>query len=432
METLVRDRLMQHLKEEKLLSPKQHGFISGRSTVTQLLNYLDKCIQDTVDGHVVDAIYLDFAKAFDTVPHRRLLGKMEAYGISGAILEWVKDYLSGRTQTLLINGERSDTAPVISGIPQGTCLGPLLFVIYINDLLDDIKSDGFLFADDTKIFRKITSVEDSVALQSDIDRLESWSKKWLLRFHPDKCHVLSLGKIENIIHAHRYSICGREMEHVGEEKDLGVVIDSELSFDEHISAKVNKANAMVGLIRRTFSYLDSKMFLKLYTSFVRPHLEYAVAVWSPHLKKHIDLIEKVQMRATKLIDGFGKLTYQERLEKLKLPTLAYRRLRGDVIELYKHFHRYDQDILPPSFIRRTRPSRQHEYQIHEFNPADGERGPQSNFLYHRVVRIWNELPRNTVTADSINTFKNNLDKHLENHPTKYDHRAEVNNNSTEG
>ena len=125
METLIRDRLMEHLKTEKLLSPKQHGFISGRSTVTQLLNYLERCIQNTVDGHVVDAIYLDFAKAFDTVPHRRLLGKMEAYGISGMVLEWVKDYLNGRTQTVLVNGERSFTAPVISGIPQGTCLGPL-------------------------------------------------------------------------------------------------------------------------------------------------------------------------------------------------------------------------------------------------------------------------------------------------------------------
>ena len=224
METLIRDRLLEHLQKEKLLSPKQHGFISGRSTVTQLLNYLDRCIQNTIDGHVVDAIYLDFAKAFDTVPHRRLLGKMEAYGISGTVLEWVRDYLNGRTQTVLVNGERSVTAPVISGIPQGTCLGPLLFVIYINDLLDDIESDGFLFADDTKIFRKITSPEDSITLQSDIDRLENWSEKWLLRFHPDKCHVLSIGRVENIIHTHRYRICGREMEHVGEEKDLGVVI----------------------------------------------------------------------------------------------------------------------------------------------------------------------------------------------------------------
>ena len=154
--------------------------------MTQLLNYLARCIGSTVDTHMVDAIYLDFAKSFDTVPHRRLLGKMESYGISGCILEWVKDYLSGRTQTVLVNGEKSRTAPVISGILQGTCLGPLLFVIYINDLLDDIKSDGFLFADDTKIFRKIASPKDCDILQSDIDKMEEWSKKWLLQFHPNK------------------------------------------------------------------------------------------------------------------------------------------------------------------------------------------------------------------------------------------------------
>ena len=150
METLISDQLMQHLNDKNLLSPKQHGFISGRSTVTQLLNYLDKCIQNTVDGHIVDAIYLDFAKVFDTVPHIRLIGKMETYGISGAILNWVKDYLHGETQTVLVNGEKSYTAPVISGIPQETCLGPLLFIIYINDLLDESESDGLLFADDTK------------------------------------------------------------------------------------------------------------------------------------------------------------------------------------------------------------------------------------------------------------------------------------------
>ena len=217
--------------------------------LSPVLNYLDECIQNTVDGHVVDAIYMDFAKAFDTVPHRRLIGKMEAYGISGEILQWVKDYLHERTQTVLVNGEKSYTAPVLSGIPQGTCLGPLLFVIYINDLLDEIDSDGFLFADDTKIFRKIASQEDSSILQSDINKLQKWSEKWLLKFHPDKCHVLSLGKEERTVHTERYTICGREMDHVFEEKDLGVVIDSGLTFEEHILTKVQKANVMVGLIK---------------------------------------------------------------------------------------------------------------------------------------------------------------------------------------
>ena len=173
------------------------------------------------------------------------------------------------------------------------------------------------------------------------------------------------------------------------------------------------------------------MFRKLFTAFVRPHLEYAVAVWSPHLKKHVDMIENVQMRATKLVDGFGKLTYQERLERLNLPTLAYRRLRGDVIEIYKHFHRYDQDILPPSFIRRTRPSRQHNFQLHEFTPGDGERGARSNFLYHRIVRVWNELPGTIVSAENIDGFKNRFDALMEHHPIKFDHRAGMTNNDEE-
>ena len=148
----------------------------------------------------------------------------------------------------------------------------------------------------------------------------------------------------------------------------------------------------IGLIRRTFSYLDPQMFVKLFTSFVRPHLEYAQAIWSPHMKKYIDAIENVQIRATKLVDGFKNLSYKERLQKLNLPTLAYRRLRGDFIEMYKHFNRYDREILSPSFNPRTRPSRQHQFQLHEVKPADGERGVQSNFLYHRISRAWNELP----------------------------------------
>ena len=206
MEKFVRDRIMNHLKEKNLLSKKQHGFISGRSTVTQLLNYLDKCI-DSLTHHVIDTVYLDFAKAFDTVPHRRLLGKLESYGISGTVLHWIREYLNDRSQTVLVNGGKSFVAPVISGIPQGTCLGPLLFVVYINDLLDDITSDGYMFADDTKIFRQISSSQDSKYMQDDIHKLEAWSKLWLLCFHPEKCHILTMGKLENTRHTEKYTIC---------------------------------------------------------------------------------------------------------------------------------------------------------------------------------------------------------------------------------
>ena len=138
------------------------GFITGRSTTVQLLSYLDKCVKTIVDGDVVDTIYLDFAKAFDTVPHRRLIGKLHAYGIKGNILNWIIEFLRDRTQVVRVNGTQSVPAPVVSGIPQGTVLGPVLFVLYINDILDSVTSEGFLFADDTKIFHHITSIEDAL------------------------------------------------------------------------------------------------------------------------------------------------------------------------------------------------------------------------------------------------------------------------------
>ena len=162
------------------------------------------------------------------------------------------------------------------------------------------------------------------------------------------------------------------IEHVFDEKDLGVIMDSEIAFGEHISQKVKKANSIVGIIRRSFSALHQDTFVKLFISFVRPHLEYGQAVWSPHLRKYINMIEEVQIRATKLVDGFGKLPYQERLRRLKLPTLAYRRLRGDMIETYKHFHKYDPNILPTSFCPRVRPSRLHKFQLRPIKPQDGE------------------------------------------------------------
>ena len=231
-----------------------------------------------------------------------------------------------RSQVVTVNGESSSAGAVPSGIPQGTVFGPLLFVVYVNDILDNIDSERLLFADDAKIFRTITCKNDALLLQQDILQLEAWSEKWLLKFHSDMCHLLSLGKLENIKYCHRYQVNGQEIEHTFEEKDLGVIMDSELTFAEHITEKVNKANSLVGIIRRSFSNLDPDTFVKIFVAFVRPHLEYGQVIWSPHLRKYINMIEKVQIRATKLINGFQNLSYEERLEKLNLPMLAYSRL----------------------------------------------------------------------------------------------------------
>ena len=421
MERFIRDNVVAHLLENGLLSKKQYGFISGRSTLTQLLYYLDECLQKISNGNVVDSIYLDFSKAFDTVPHRRLIGKLESYGIRGHILSWIKGFLQDRTQQVVVNGSTSGIAPVISGIPQGTVLGPVLFVIYINDLLDDITSDGVMFADDTKVFRQITSHEDASNLQNDLRKLEEWSDTWLLKFNAEKCHVLTLGKFEDIKHAHKYTICKNELEHVADEKDLGVIIDDELKFEEHIMRKVRVANGIVGQIRRSFSFLDPETFRRIFVAFVRPHLEYCQAVWSPHLLKNIDILENVQIRATKLVDGLSDLEYPERLKRINLPTLLYRRRRGDMIEVYKHFNSYDSSTLSSTFNPRDRPSRQHKFQLYTPISTDGVRGIQKNSFYHRVVSVWNNLPKNVAEDETIDGFKIALDNLWQNDPCKFDH-----------
>ena len=416
MEKLIRSHLMEHLKKHKLLSSKQFGFISGRSTTTQLLYFIDKCVNSIAEGNVVDVIYFDFAKAFDSVPHKRLLQKLKSFGIAGNVYKWIKAFLIGRKQFVSVNRALSEYAEVLSGVPQGTVLGPILFVIYINDLLDQVNSDGVLYADDTKIFKTITCKEDAYSLQSDIDKLEAWTKIWLMKFHPGKCHALTLGKFENIKYAHNYKVCGQDIEHVSVEKDLGIHIDEEMSFEEHICIKARVANALMGKIRRTFTNLDGNTFKKLYTSMVRQHLEYGHSVWCPFLLKHIHLLERVQERATKLVDGYGDLDYGDRLRKLGLTTLRFRRLRGDLIEMYKHFHSYDKSaVTGPSFSATERPSRRHKYQLRE-PLRDRIRGTKENSFYGRVIKLWNDLPRNVAEAESVNSFKNGLDKHLKHHP----------------
>ena len=194
-------------------------------------------------------------------------------------------------------------------------------------------------------------------------------------------------------------------------------------FEEHISTKVRAANAIVGLIRHSFTHLYCKSFTKIYTAFVRSHLEYAQSVWASHFRKHINMLENVQIRATKLVDGLGNMDYPERLKRLNLPTLVYRRLRGYMIEIYKHFHTYDKEIISTSFQPRERTTRKHDFQILNRKPKDGVRGIQSNSFYYRSHNIWNDLPRAVVNAKD--SFKNQLDEFWKEIPIMFDHISSI-------
>ena len=193
---------------------------------------------------------MDFQKAFDKVPHRRLVGKIESYGMAGEISEWVEAFLSNRTQKVCVNGKSSPWAEVTSGIPQGSVIGPVLFIMYINDLPEVVKNEVYLFADDTKIYSKIGNITDSVSLQSDLNSLSEWANKWLLAYHPDKCKVLRLGNRKD--EPYDYMLESESLTHTHSEKDLGVLIDDKLKLGEHIDQKVNKANKITGVISCSF------------------------------------------------------------------------------------------------------------------------------------------------------------------------------------
>jgi hypothetical protein len=409
MEGLVRDGIVDHLFSNNLLAPEQHGFISGRSCTTQLLECMEDWTQILDDRGAVDVIYFDFQKAFDTVPHQRLLLKLRQYGVIGQVLDWTQAFLSGRRQQVSVNGSKSTWQDVISGVPQGSVLGPVLFAVYINDLPRLASSTIKLFADDTKLYRRINNHQDSEKLQQDINQLEKWSKEWLLKFHPNKCKVLRLGRKPSTFAYTMTDNNGEKitLEDTSMEKDLGVKIDNKLKFDEHIQSAAAKANQIVGLIRRSFTFIDVKTFPLLYRSLVRPHLEYGNVIWSPKYNKDIQLIENVQRRATKLVPGLKDLPYEERLKILQIPSMVYRRARGDMIEMYKYTHgKYAVDTPWIVYTSSTR-TRGHSFKVEKHHCNLDLR--KFAFSY-RIVDKWNALPESVVEAPSVNAFKQRLDK----------------------
>ena len=430
MEKLVRKKIVDHMAEYSLFSRQQFGFIKGRSTTLQLLKVLDSWTEIIDQGGQLDVVYMDFMKAFDKVPHQRLLMKLKSYGLSDKTCAWVKDFLSNRKQRVHINGSYSRWHSVTSGIPQGSVLGPILFVVFINDLPECVTSDVYMFADDTKLYRQIKNKGDCDTIQGDLDNLFEWSEKWLLRFHPDKCIHLEVKGKQKTSTGHTYTMRRYEggevdLQTVNSEKDIGVTVDANLTFEEHIQNQVNKANRNLGIIRRSFKYLDMETFCLLYKALVRPHLEYAASVWNPYKKKDIDSIENVQRRATKLMPILANLSYEERLEKLKLPTLKFRRLRGDMIEVFKILSGiYDKEVTVGLFVPSTNTNTRGNSK--KLQKSRNRLDIRKNYFTNRVIDVWNSLPEAVISAKTVKSFETRLDSHWSAHPLKYDYTTPYN------
>jgi hypothetical protein len=404
-----------------IISDVQHGFVPGRSCMTNLLLSIQSWSKSIDEGDNIDAIFLDFSKAFDTVPHERLLVKLRNIGISGHVLEWIEAFLKNRKQRVIVNGSASPWVDVISGIPQGTVLGPLLFVVFINDMPNVCESLVNLLADDSKLWRIIDSEVDAVTLQEDIDNLTQWSDIWQLLFNATKCVHCPIGKDQGNVYSMLDLQSGIRinLDRSNCEKHLGVHIDSNLSFDYQISCVIDKANAMLGMIRRTYSHLGAQDFKMIYTALVRPILEYGAVVWNPVLRKHIDSLERVQRRFTRFLPGLRSLSYEQRLQSLNLPTLAYRRYRGDMIDTWKLTHGlYDIDIS--QLITMDRPVRTRGHSLKLFMPRNAF-VKRDRYFSSRIVDSWNSLPDSVVTAETVNAFKSRLDRHAKDNKMFYSH-----------
>ena len=408
MEKIIRNAIVQHLESNNLLSKYQHGFRKGRSCVTQLL----ECIEDWTEAidrnYEVDIIYLDFKAAFDKVPHKRLLRKIWSIGIRGNVYKWLADFLSNRYQRVVVNGSKSSWEKVNSGVPQGSVLGPVLFLIYINDLPDAMDCILRLFADDTKLYSIIKNPSDEEKLQSNIFTACDWGKKWQMIFNTKKCKNMHIGRSEPSEYFMKDSESNiNKIQLVQEEKDLGVIFDSKLKFDKHINTKVNIANRNLGLISRNFTYMNLDIFLKLYKALVRPHLEYASVIWAPRYKKDIITIENVQRRATKMIKSIKDLAYGNRLRKLGLPTLEYRRKRADMIQVFKIINNIDVVSVNLFEHRDGAATRGNVHKLLKPRPNSNIR---KYSFSHRVVDTWNSLSNEVIEAPSVNAFKNRLNK----------------------
>ena len=400
LESIIRDRIMSHMVSTLQLHNAQHGFRPKRSCATQLLATLDDWSKAIERGDPVDAIYLDFSKAFDTVPHKRLLCKLQAYGIGGKLLRWIESFLTDRKQRVVLNGRESSWAPVKSGVPQGSVLGPLLFVLYVNDLPDVVQCSVQMFADDTKIYRPVRNPSDAEHLQADINAAVDWSRKWQLSFNTEKCKVLHIGRVNE---CHAYSMGDSQLEKTSAERDLGIQVDRQLKFREQAAAAVTKAAQILAVIRRSFEHLDAETLPVLYKSLVRPHLEYCNTVWGPFNREDQQRVERVQRRATKLIPAIRDLPYTERLRILGLPSLYYRRRRGDMIMVYQLLHE-GVDVDPENFFTSTAvgPTRGHPWKL--MKPRAETRTRRLAFGV-RTINDWNALPTSVVAASTLQLFQ---------------------------
>ena len=405
LEHIVASSVAKHFTELDILYDLQHGFREKRSCEKQLIMLVDELAKNMQMGKQTDLILLDFSKAFDKVAHEKLLLKLHQYGIRGDTLNWIKDFLDNQKQTVVINGINSDEVPVSSGVPQGSVLGPILFLAYINDLPEQLKSRVRLFADDTAMYLAISSTTEGQVLQTDLACLEQWEKMWDMQFNPSKCQVLHITRKVKPLNT-KYILHNVELESASAAKYLGVTIADDLEWSPHIDNTTKKANQTLGFLKRNIRVHNKDLKSVAYKTLVRPQLEYASTVWYPHHDKDIKKVEAVQRRAARWAIRDYKYTSSvtAMLKDLNWRPLDQRRIDSRLLMMYKVTYDLVAIPAPEYLVRNTRQSRH----IHSlaYRQIHTLKDYYRYTFFPRAIIHWNALPAYIPVLPTLAQFSN--------------------------
>ena len=423
LEHIICSHMMKHLEKHKILTTLNHGFRSGYSCETQLLVTVNDLLQSFDKGKQIDIAILDFSKAFDTVPHDRLLHKIEQYGVRGQTHAWLTSFLTKRKMRVALEGEFSDEVTVDSGVPQGTVLGPILFLCHINDLPDSVKSSVRLFADDCLLYREINSEQDHETLQKDLKNLETWAENWGMRFNAKKCYILSVRNKSE----HFYTLNKHILERVKSNPYLGIQISEDLKWKEHINNTCKKASSTLGFLRRNLQHCPIECRKTAYIALVRSIMEYGAIIWDPHTTTEVTKLESIQRRGARFISKNYKSREEgcmtKILKDLNLPTLQTRRQNQRLTFFFKTLEGQIPAIPPDQSIslqkqkRRIKAKTFADYETTNIIETSVRNNSKSvvippakteqyrNSFFVRTAINWNHLDDNTVSSTKVESFK---------------------------
>jgi hypothetical protein len=420
-EKVLRAHIVAHMEGNNLFNPHQHGFRAGRSCLSQLVAHLDNIIYHLEQGENVDVVYLDFSKAFDKVDFVITLKKLNALGIKGKIGRWVQSFITGRTQSVLVNGSKSTSSNVKSGVPQGSVLGPILFLILLGDIDQDVVH-AFVssFADDSRVTKAVNDKKDTENMQSDLNSIYRWTEENNMALNDDKFECLRYGPNVDMKNTTSYkSNTGTQIKVKEHVKDLGIIMSSDYTFKEHISQTVSTAKSLAGWVLRTFSTREPIAMMTLWKTMILPKLDYCCTLWNPMQKSQIQAIELVQRQFLRRICSLSDLSYWEQLKQTRLYSVERRRERYFILYTWKVL----EGLVPNVSIHQERKI------IAKWTSRHGRicqiptvksqvhakvKDARYSSLGYRGPQLFNTVPAEirNITGVPLDRFKKELDKYL--------------------